>query len=292
MDDDASSQSAVAEDISVLKRPRLTRIDSAEIALIGAEAEITSTIEPTGQEQDDLGEVIKGAIVVVHSVDPTGVCSVETRDGRRGKVDGHYLRLHLMLNLALESEAAALVRGAIEQVAHNITRNTVSDALREGRTYPHLTLKYDFVADGSQLAQLLAVLQKFAASHMSVPLRLTRASVFGSDVAFLDVEPQPAVEGSQSRELLEALRRDLASLKWLPCDTKMPHWHATVAMGWPHTDADICDRVRTWLEEHVQMPCDFEFSNVAVMCKAPERDTGAYMADARRIISFALQPSR
>ena len=153
------------------KCPRLSSMDCADFDLTGAEAEVRSTAKMYVKEQGEL-EVIKGVIVAVHSVSPTGFCWVETSDRRRAQVDGRCLGFNVMLNVALEAEAGTMVRDVIPKVACRFEQYLVADALRDGRTYPHLTLKYDFVADGAQLAQLLVVLRDFAARHSCVPLRL------------------------------------------------------------------------------------------------------------------------
>ena len=207
---------------SVAAVPVERLFDWGLFVLTGAEAEVTATAKMDGQDQGGL-EVRQGEFVAVHWVAHSGLCCVEKRDGRRGQVAGSCIRLKVMLNVALEGQADTFVRHAIEQVAVKFQLNLVADALREGRTYPHLTLKYDFVADGAQLAQLLVVLRGFAARHSCVALQLNRAWAFAPKVAFLDVAPQPAEETSQAGELLKALRDELETLTWLGRETKMPH---------------------------------------------------------------------
>ena len=238
-----------------------------------------------------IGSLAAGDDVCVRSVGPDW-CSIVV-GGQPGFITSTCCRFRLLVTGALGPGPAAVHRRACQAIAQEFDQQLVWNALREGRTFAHLSLKYDFEADGAQFWELNGALAAFAARHRSLQLQFVDAGAFDDSVAFLDVSPQPTCPGA-AQTLCDALHGSLRQLSWMDW-SKDPaggavHWHATVAMGFDAAarSARVCERTVEWLRANVSLPsaCAFELGSVTVMAKSGSAQP--YLGTAQPVLTFDL----
>ena len=140
-------------------------------------------------------------------------------------------KLHLMINSRITGPAAEAHRKAVASTSKRFGEKLVCAALRDGRTYAHLSLVYDFYLDPSQLPRLEAALHTFAAGQHATPLSLLQPAVFDDRVVSLHLDVQSGGYAT-ARKIYDELISTLAALAVIPAkrlDVQVP-WHATIAM--------------------------------------------------------------
>ena len=190
-------------------------------------------------------------------------------------------KLHLMLNMHVGGAAAEVHRRAVQSVAERFAERLVGTALAEGRTYPHLSLVYDFYIEPARLTELEVALRQFASKQAALTLHFSQVQVWdGRVVSFHVDESSPAY--AAARATFTELIAILGTLNLLPSDllAKPVQWHATVAMR----DAgavegfnaeSICEHVR----ELGGLPASFSFDNITIMVK--DGPPGPYRSSAK-----------
>jgi len=269
---------------------------SSALDMVDAKALLQSDADLLVHPGDHVLIVVKaGENLTVHRivrVDSEIWCEVEAA-GQKGFVQGHHVQFRLLLNCAVRGPAADLYRRITAMVARDFDQELVWNALRQNRTYPHLTLKYDFEANAEQLLQLHEVIAGFVAGQQPLPLQFIGASAFGTSCVFLDVDQQPS--GSDcSGVFLANLRKNLQEeLEWMDWskEEKGVHWHATVAMGWGDADSTsissrILQAIRT--QHSAEFPCSFQLGNITIMSKWPGPPE-PYRSTAKQILTYEMR---
>ena len=190
-------------------------------------------------------------------------------------------KLHLMLNMHIGGVAAEVHRRAVQAVAERFGETLVGAALQEERTYPHLSLVYDFYIDPARLAELEITLRQFASRQTPARLHFSQVQVWGGRVMSFHVD-ESSPEYAAARATFDCLLAVLGSLNLLPTEllAKPVQWHSTVAMR----DAgdiegfnaeSICEHVR----ELGDLPASFLFDNITIMVK--DGPAGPYRSNAK-----------
>jgi len=192
----------------------------------------------------------------------------------------------LLLNLRLSENFCIVYEKATDAVATKFGCSTVQRAYKEGRTYPHLTLAYDFEVNKEQLLQLVSLLSDFCSNNTSIPLHLKGAGSFGTSVIFLDVDRTHERYG-ECMALHLKLLQSLKALDWLPeVNVDKIHWHATVC--YKDFDKDRKDEVQECVAKLSEEATHGYFDNVTIMAKVGRPE--AYAGTALPAATFMLRP--
>ena len=201
-------------------------------------------------------------------------------------------RLHLMINARVTGDAAEVHRRAVASVAERFDEQLVWAALRDGRTYTHLTLVYDFFLEPSQLPRLEAALEAFASTQQAVRLSFAVPHVWQHRVVSFRLD-ELCEEYAAARSILSELLSTLSALDVIPAErlVERVEWHATVAMR-DQDDAQGFDAES--IRQHVLglggLPTAFLFDNVTLMVK--DGAPGPYRGTATPARTFPFARAR
>jgi len=191
----------------------------------------------------------------------------------------------LLLNLRLSEDFRIVYEKALDAVATKFGSSTVQRAYKDGRTYPHFTLAYDFEVNKEQLLQLVSLLRDFCSNNMRIPLRMKGAGSFGTSVIFLDVDRTHERYGEAMALHLKLLQA-LKALDWLPeTNVDRIHWHATVC--YKDFDKDLKDELQDYVAKLGEAATHCCFDNVTIMAKVGRSE--AYAGTALPAATFMLR---
>ena len=246
----------------------------------------------SGEKIELVGEIGNGSMVTIWS-EIDGYCYVEYQredpeEILRGYADARNFRnrMHrVLINMRLSDPVSACHKRIVNDVAAKFGTTLVQSALREGRTFAHLTLCYDLDVDPNQLKQLMELLDSFAKRSHAVPIRMAGAGSFGDSVVFLDVD-RTHPDYARAVAIHSNLMTELRSLPFVPASALRDgdmHWHATAAMAFdPHKTNEI----KAFVAERAK-PIDCHFDNISIMAKVGL--PGPYSGTALSVASFPLQ---
>lgn len=195
-------------------------------------------------------------------------------------------KLHLMINSRVTGPAAEVHRRAVTSTSERFGEQLVGAALREGRTYAHVSLVYDFYLDPSQLPRLEAALRTFASEQQATPLTLQQPVAWDGRVVCLHLDVH-SEEYAAAREIYSRLLSVLSALELIPAQrlTEQVPWHATIAM---RDEGDSEGFEADAILKHVRglgvLPVPFLFDNVTLMVK--EGPPGPYRCTATPAATF------
>ena len=200
-------------------------------------------------------------------------------------------KLHLMINSRVTGPAAEVHRSAVASTSERFGEELVGAALREGRTYAHISLVYDFYLEPSQLPRLEAALHTFASEQQATLLTLLQPVAWDGRVVCLHPDVHSA-EYAAAREIYSELLSVLSALDLIPAQrlTEQVPWHATIAM---RDEGDSDGFEADAIVEHVRglglLPAPFLFDNVTLMVK--EGPPGPYRCTATPARTFPFARS-